>query len=152
MRGIAVTGMPNPVQSNAILASNPHPIHTELALFVDSPPCITRTHTHRRADRRRNKGNDPLQTFEGAATGDSAGAGESTQGDVDGAEDEKPEVNDRIYTASDDVGVSSSGRNLWKMKHRKGEYNPMRSRETRVDAVKGATWNSAARGNGKRRR
>ena len=96
----------------------------------------------RRADKRRNKGNDPLQTFGGAGGG---------------ADDDEERVADpdRIYTKSDDVGQSTSGRKRWKEKHRKGEFSnkakDAKKKGYKVDGAAGSGWQNSVKGGGNKR-
>ena len=80
------------------------------------------------SDPRRNKAADPLQSFtDGQSTADA---------------DSAPVLNDKIYTKSDDTGVATSGRRLWKMKHHKGEFSKKKrvGGEKVTGYVKGGSW------------
>ena len=66
------------------------------------------------SDPRRNTAADPLQSFTDTSAG-GGGAGTAVGGD--GA------AKRTIYTKHDDTGEAMSGRRLWKMKHRKGEFS-----------------------------
>eukprot|EP00615_Pteridomonas_danica_P006429 CAMPEP_0114328888 /NCGR_PEP_ID=MMETSP0101-20121206/705_1 /TAXON_ID=38822 ORGANISM="Pteridomonas danica, Strain PT" /NCGR_SAMPLE_ID=MMETSP0101 /ASSEMBLY_ACC=CAM_ASM_000211 /LENGTH=428 /DNA_ID=CAMNT_0001458357 /DNA_START=935 /DNA_END=2220 /DNA_ORIENTATION=- len=72
---------------------------------------------------KRNKATDPLQSFQDKQT------------------NQDTNENHRIYTKSDDTGASMSGRRMWKMKHKKGEFSKSRSRNTNVTSfAKGQSW------------
>jgi hypothetical protein len=107
---------------------------------------------NRKRKRRRNKkgtggerrsDNDPLQSFndgdvnlEGLEGGDDMDMPDFSQGDTD-KEAKKQKRGDgekKVFTSTKDgTGQSSSGRNAWKEKHRKGKFsNKMRKSEKKI--------------------
>ena len=78
-----------------------------------------------------SKSKDPLQSFE--ADEPSAAQGESSEHIPPVYEDN----NERVYTKGDSLGRSTSGRNSWKMAHKRGKFskkalkpNPLRTAGT----------------------
>ena len=83
----------------------------------------------------RRTDNDPLQKFDGdVALGESPAdfAEYLDEGDIDKDSPSKPgktESGGKIFTSSKDgTGVSTSGRNVWKAKHRKGKFSGKKRR------------------------
>lgn len=72
----------------------------------------------------KSKMNDPLHSMDTGGNEDIVPAiDENIQEDrqeVEPAED----TSNRVYTNSETIGSSTSGRKSWKMRHKKGEFNP----------------------------
>ena len=97
-----------------------------------------------RADRERNKSNDPLQNFDGdvnmdGLVDDDGGNNEEVDVDEDkffeGVEEDeevtKTEKNQQYLDTMQDEGYgkSTAGRNAWKQKHNKGKFNRKKMQE-----------------------
>eukprot|EP00804_Cyclotella_cryptica_P000996 CCRYP_012353-RA/>CCRYP_012353-RA protein AED:0.31 eAED:0.31 QI:267/1/1/1/1/1/4/391/697 len=102
-----------------------------------------KTRSQRIASRARNKGNDPLQNFDGDVNMDGVAGDEddNNEEDVeedkffDGVEDDgasvSTEVKNQAFLDMEDEGYgkSTAGRNAWKQKHNKGKFNKRKLQE-----------------------
>lgn len=77
------------------------------------------------AKRHASKMRDPLQSLTVEGGGDDANADGADGGDADaaGAFTEAPK---KVFTSTEQLGRSTSGRQNWKEKHRRGKFNPKR--------------------------
>ena len=88
------------------------------------------------AKRQRSKQNDPLQSFavdgsseagENALGGDASREGEEEIGSAAAvvASEEK-----RLFTSTEAIGKSTSGRQEWQQRHKKGKFNTKQQKKT----------------------
>lgn len=74
-----------------------------------------------------SKMNDPLLSAgvvrEPEAEGE-AGMGAGMEEDAEDVRRVDEEISNRVYTNTESIGTSTSGRKSWKLRHKKGQFNP----------------------------
>ena len=73
----------------------------------------------------KSKMNDPLHSIDAGGNDDDVVAVAADVQEVKQVSvPEEEDISNRVYSNSEAIGTSTSGRKSWKMKHRKGEFNP----------------------------
>jgi len=80
---------------------------------------------------KRRKDNDPLQSFQAAASPADDSRGGDAESVINEGAKKKIVLDDRIFDESEPLGKSSAGRLKWKMKHKKGKFSAKNKKKAR---------------------
>ena len=72
----------------------------------------------------KSKMNDPLHSMDIGGQEDNVAAIDENIQEVRQEVEPAEDVSNRVYTNSETIGSGTSGRKSWKMRHKKGEFNP----------------------------